>query len=255
MTTMAAQNRAIKPPHMPAQAVPSMTDQFMEVRRLRHAGRESRHARLAPLGAATSVTPRLPTPAETSEPVPDSTSEPVVHHGDEYECSLSMDSFKEGQRAARHRCRHCFHAECWDRTVHSWIDGYPNCPGDCMFICVWSFIGPSLDPTHGQPYFMFVDQDTEVTRIETPRSMMTEQEFTTPNHEQYFQRCPCLIRIPEPGLQICAQATRRRLYRDLQCPTWPKRKWPMVDVCCSLIQDLGEIWQVTYEAREQPNLC
>ena len=64
----------------------------------------------------------------------------------------------------------------------------PNCRGGATLIAIWNFIGPRPDPTQGQPnllqqglgYNNGVPDPNIITSITTPRSMVTDYDFGTP---------------------------------------------------------------------------
>ena len=110
----------------------------------------------------------------------DPTEMPVPYDGDEFDCSICVETLEEGQRALRLQCRHVYHEQCWTRALHNGQQTCPNCRGAAQVVAIWNFIGPRPEPTQGQPNLLTVGQDTTVQAIETPRSMITEREFNTP---------------------------------------------------------------------------
>ena len=105
--------------------------------------------------------------------------EPPTHYdGDEYTCSICTNGLEEGERVTRLRCRHCYHAECW-QTAATQIDLCPNCRAPAEAVAVWNFIGPRPDTTQGQPNLLGSSPEIE-HQIVTPRSVQTEHEFATP---------------------------------------------------------------------------
>ncbi|MCP4856749.1 MAG: E3 ubiquitin protein ligase, partial [Fuerstiella sp.] len=156
----------------------SIVDQFLGIQQMRQAEREQRReAQRRQRGAP--VEENIPNRAPAPEPQesPQETAPPTPYAGDEFNCSLCLDDLEEGQRAARLQCRHVFHADCWNRALHSDTTSCPNCRGACQVIAIWNFIGPRPDPTQGAPNLLTTDQDTTVQHLETPRSMLTEREF------------------------------------------------------------------------------
>ena len=121
-----------------------------------------------------------PVPASSAEPA-EPAAAPTFYDGDEFACSICTNGLEEGERVVRLRCRHCFHAGCWNEaSTH--IEFCPNCRAPAEMQAVWNFIGPRPDASQGQPNLMGSDPANEHQLI-TPRSVHTEHEFATPQHE------------------------------------------------------------------------
>ena len=132
--------------------------------------------------------PRRPAQPQQPEVVP------VIFDGNNATCTIcgpTDNTFAPGNRVCRLRCRHIFHATCWNE-YHNHADASrafrgdcPNCRGRGDVIAIWNYIDPNLvtqylpDGTGRQvSNDMAVDQSVELT---TPRSVATEYPFDTPD--------------------------------------------------------------------------
>lgn len=70
----------------------------------------------------------------------------VCHSGDNLQCAICMDDFKENEQAKRLPCSHHFHEKCisqWLRLVKLWLnDDETECPHSLSFLT-------RLDEQHG----------------------------------------------------------------------------------------------------------
>ena len=60
----------------------------------------------------------------------------------------------------------------------------PNCRGSTAIVAIWNSIGPRPDPTQGQPNLYnagSLNGAVELNTIATPRSMVTDYDFNTPD--------------------------------------------------------------------------
>lgn len=107
----------------------------------------------------------------------------VIWDGEEFTCSICLDDYQERERVVRLRCRHVFHSSCWEGMRSMADPTCPNCRGSAEIIAVWNFIGPRPDPSQGQPNLFIagsIDGTVDINTMVTPRSMVTDYEFTTP---------------------------------------------------------------------------
>ncbi len=116
---------------------------------------------------AASASSGVTTPAE----VP-----PAIWDGDEFSCSICARDLEEGERAARLRCRHCYHADCWN-TGQEHVDTCPNCTAPAHLDAVWTFIGPRPSTTQGQPNLIGSFNPVEEHELRTPRSVNTDYDL------------------------------------------------------------------------------
>ena len=118
----------------------------------------------------------------------------AIWEGDEYSCSICMEDMVEHDRVLRLRCRHCFHANCWNGMQNATSDSCPNCRAGAEVIAIWHFIGARPDPTQGQPNLLNVgriDGEVDIQTLATPRSLATDCEFGMPSsHNQAFPTFP-----------------------------------------------------------------
>ena len=151
----------------------------------------------------TSARMRSPSPGQqssTSSGLTGSAAAPIVFDGDCRFCNICLSRFEAGERVIRVRCRHMFHAECWQDLCRNseprlnatnLIPDCPNCRGPGHVIASWWYIS-ILDVTQpGQDNLLtreFPGADprvfeTEYLNVQTPRSVATESigtPFQTP---------------------------------------------------------------------------
>jgi len=98
-------------------------------------------------------------------------TELVIYDGDEDTCSLCYAAFEAGERVCRLRCRHMFHAACWENLLtQATRDECPNCRGAGTLISIWHYVDPTLITQHtpeGQvPNEL--EAGAEIYQIDTP---------------------------------------------------------------------------------------
>lgn len=76
---------------------------------------------------------RMTAAAERAAPA---APEVTVYDGGEYSCSLCLENMQEGERVCRLRCRHVFHAACWDQMRNANNASCPNCRGSPDIIAI-----------------------------------------------------------------------------------------------------------------------
>lgn len=112
----------------------------------------------------------------------------VFYEGDDRQCAICTEDFVHGDRVCRLRCRHMFHASCWDRlisaanrpaSVHPSRGDCPNCRGAGAMIAVWNYLSPDLItqdvPGLGRARNE-LDSYASHHNIGTPRSTLTDIE-------------------------------------------------------------------------------
>ena len=190
------------PRHMPAARNPAedSTTQMSRLQQLRAENEQLRLARQATLGTAVEqlrlarqATTGIATP--TTAPVaqavaaeaPEAASERsgvTVWEGNEYTCSVCLEDMVEHDRVCRLACRHVFHTTCWAQLQGHDVECCPNCRAGTTVTAIWHFIGDRPDPSQGQPNLLNVGTisgEVELTGMTTPRSVVTEYDFGTPD--------------------------------------------------------------------------
>ena len=116
-------------------------------------------------------------------PPPAPVTPPVIWDGDEYSCSICLQDLSDNERAVRLRCRHVYHAECWDTAQQTRVALCPNCRAPADLIAVWRFIGQRTDVTQGQPNLLGVAEENEHA-MDAPNGLTTDHEGDAAGEEE-----------------------------------------------------------------------
>ena len=126
---------------------------------------------------------------------------PTTYDGDQRQCSICVHDFTGGERVVRIRCRHMFHAQCW-QEYYSRAEGpagaeeheCPNCRGPGHVLASWNYVEVGPVTQAGSSNLLTANfpgavedaaepHETEFHNILTPRSVATtvlETPFGTP---------------------------------------------------------------------------
>ena len=91
------------------------------------------------------------TAAAAAVPVPHAPElVPLIYDGAEESCSICAEAFRGGERVCRLRCRHMFHADCWQQYVsvnqlREEFSNCPNCRGSGTLIAIWNYLDQGND--------------------------------------------------------------------------------------------------------------
>ena len=116
-----------------------------------------RLGQLNPIGRDNTRQVANPTASAVRDPttpvfVPQAELPPVIFDGDDRVCTICTENFSEGERVIRVRCRHMFHASCWNdycmrsRSRPGLVPDCPNCRGRGDVLASWPFLEPRPAP-------------------------------------------------------------------------------------------------------------
>jgi hypothetical protein len=121
-------------------------------------------------------------PSASAHTTPRDENDIVIYDGAEDVCTICTDPFQPNERVCRLRCRHMFHAGCWDNLMRAanapGLDrriraDCPNCRGAGSLIAIWNYVDPNLitQQIAGWEAPNELEASAEHHSVSTPRSV------------------------------------------------------------------------------------